>query len=212
MTKTKPRYTNRSDFPEQLPTTKTQYCWQCHAPGAYKIEGERVAYACKKLDEISDRVLIYDPNMQAHFDKQKRLVHESCGVFLVGPSGDLLLFKRRKYPFLLSIPAGHLELGEQPDRCAARETEEEVGIHVGNLSLLFTGNIVGDRCLGGADIHHWNAYGALIAHDVQAQLDGEGSSWGWYNPTALTRKNTVQPVIYLLQRPGIREKIMELAR
>lgn len=43
---------------------------------------------------------------------------------------ELLLVKQFRYPFqkfLLELPAGKLDLGEDPEICAARELEEETG-------------------------------------------------------------------------------------
>ncbi len=39
-----------------------------------------------------------------------------------------------------STPGGHLEFGESPEECAARETMEETGVTVANLSLLAVTN------------------------------------------------------------------------
>lgn len=39
---------------------------------------------------------------------------------------------------LLEIPAGTLEVGEDPDACAARELEEETGYQAANLRYLFS--------------------------------------------------------------------------
>lgn len=36
---------------------------------------------------------------------------------------------------MLELPAGKLEKGEQPETCAHRELEEEIGYHAGNLVL-----------------------------------------------------------------------------
>jgi len=200
-------YTTRSDFPELLPSKKTQYCWDCHAPGAYKIEDKLVQYGCNDCSTISDRVLIHDPNMQSYFDEQDRLVHEGCGMFMISPEGKLLLFKRRKYPYLLTIPAGHLEQGEQPGPAAIRETEEEVGIKVTSILPVFSGAIEGDSCLGGADIHSWDAFATVIPKNSKPRLDGEGSAWGWYSPSALTASNTVQPVLYMLQQTAVKQAL-----
>lgn len=195
-------YTTRKDFPEILPKIKTFYCWTCRSTDVFKETAADgvVNYICKDCGESTPRVLIYDSNMQQHFDGQDRLVHESCGIFLVNKNRKVLLFKRLKYPYLLTIPAGHLEVGESPSGCAIRETFEEVGVVVNNLELVFCGDIEGDSCLGGADIHHWNAYITRIDDDFKVKLDEEGCGWGWYDTSDLKITNTVRPVLILLSK------------
>lgn len=196
-------YTKRSDFPKVLPSVTRQYCWQCHADGAVRRDHDGVvSYSCLACGADSPRVLVYDPKMVLWFDDEERLVHEGCGVFVRQADGKLLLFQRTKYPYLLTIPAGHMENGEAPDLCAVRETKEEIGIQPTNLRKVFEGVIEGDSCLGGADIHYWHAYVSTIdARQAPAvQLDEEGASWGWYDPRDLHAGNTVQPVLYLMQQ------------
>lgn len=195
-------YTKRSDFPAELPDKKTQYCWICHSSGAIRRDQDGiVSYFCDTCGASSPRVLIYDPQMIAWFDGKDRLVHESCGVFLKRSDEKLLLFKRTKFPYLLTIPAGHLEINEQPDLCAIRETEEEVGLKVAEIKKVFEGNIEGDSCLGGADIHKWHAYVADInpTQENDIKLDEEGSGWDWYDISDLNKENTVQPVLYIIK-------------
>jgi 8-oxo-dGTP pyrophosphatase MutT (NUDIX family) len=201
-------YTTRTDFPEVLPDGKTFYCWHCHKPGVKKTDAHGAMYSCKICGHSEPRVLIYDPGMQQYFDAQNRLVHASCGVFIVRNDGKLLLFKRRKFPFLLTIPAGHMEVGEDPSVCARREMLEEIGIDAPQLSAIFEGNIEGDACLGGADIHYWYAYAAAIdSNNLSITLDSEGEAWGWYDPAELSAHNTVQPVWHMLQQPVMRRKL-----
>lgn len=206
------RYTTRSDFPEQLPVTKTHYCWHCHAPDAKKHGKRRVSYICAICGRSSGRVLIYDPRMQLYFDAHSHLVHRSCGVFVTRADGKLLLFKRSKFPYLLTIPAGHLEVGEDPLSCAKRETQEEIGIAATKLTQIFEGTIAGDSCLGGADIHQWYTYACIVEDEKGITLDGEGVAWGWYDRSELSAHNTTQPVLYMLHRPEIVTALQHVVR
>jgi ADP-ribose pyrophosphatase len=57
-----------------------------------------------------------------------------------GPDPEILLIRQYRYAagtFLLEIPAGRLEPGESPERCAERELEEETGRRPGNLRKVF---------------------------------------------------------------------------
>ncbi len=83
-------------------------------------------YHCNTCVKLSERVLIYDPSMMQSFNEKGDLVHYSAGVLLLNDTKELLLFLRTKYPFLYTIPAGHISKGEDPKEAALRETEEEV--------------------------------------------------------------------------------------
>ena len=61
----------------------------------------------------------------------------AAGVLLPGPQGVLLV--RRKFDPRAGdwcLPAGFMEYGESPERCAVRELYEETGLHV-RLTGLF---------------------------------------------------------------------------
>lgn len=206
-------FTVRSDFPATLPATHTEYCFSCHQTGtltAHRIDGKKM-YTCSACGTTNQRLLIYDPAMVSYFDAQDRLVHEGCGVIPVRSDGKLLLFQRVKYPFLLTIPAGHLEPNEDPMVCAAREMTEEIGITPIALEQIFTGPIEGDSCMGGADIHFWHAYIAVLDTTVTPHLTGdEGREWGWYGLDELNETNAVQPLLHMLADETVREKLANL--
>ncbi len=53
-----------------------------------------------------------------------------CAVVPITAEGKILLVKQFRYPYnevIIEIPAGKLELGEDPLECAVRELKEEVG-------------------------------------------------------------------------------------
>ena len=58
------------------------------------------------------------------------------GVATIITRGDRVLLMKRKGPHgtgTWSTPGGHLDFGESPEQCAAREAKEEVGIDVVNI-------------------------------------------------------------------------------
>ncbi len=50
-------------------------------------------------------------------------------MFVRNPEGKFLFFERTIFPFAFTVPAGHVDAGEEPDIAALRELEEEVGLH-----------------------------------------------------------------------------------
>ncbi len=47
--------------------------------------------------------------------------------------GKIVLIERKKFPYGLALPGGHVELGERPKRTAVRELKEETGLVVESL-------------------------------------------------------------------------------
>ncbi len=74
----------------------------------------------------------------------KREVVEHHGAVAIVPRRDsetvLLIrqFRQAVGETLLEIPAGTLEEGEEPDVCAARELEEEIGYRASSLRRMFS--------------------------------------------------------------------------
>jgi len=70
-------------------------------------------------------------------EEKGEIIHHSVGI-IVTYENQLLFLKRRKYPTKFSIPAGHLEEGEDPDQAVLRELYEETGIeNAENVEKLF---------------------------------------------------------------------------
>jgi 8-oxo-dGTP diphosphatase len=143
--------------------------------------------------------------MIQYFDEQDRLIHEGAGVIVQNEEGDILFFLRTKYPFLWTIPGGHMSPGEDSKAAALRELEEEVGLSIQTAQLIFEGIIEGDECMGGATIHKWYLYHAKVK-DVAVHLDDEGSRFAWF-PISSIPENITYPVAYLLEQPGVKHAI-----
>lgn len=62
----------------------------------------------------------------------------AAAVLALDPEGRAVLVRQHRFPhgYVLEIPAGTLERGEDPKACAARELMEETGHRAGRLSRL----------------------------------------------------------------------------
>lgn len=86
--------------------------------------------------------LYVDTVMLPNGHKSKREVIKSkdaVGVIPVTKEGKLVLVRQYRYPArveLLEIPAGRIEIGEEPDHAAIRELSEETGYKVNRLEKL----------------------------------------------------------------------------
>lgn len=69
----------------------------------------------------------------------------AVAIVPVLPDGRILMVRQFRHPVgkvLIEIPAGKLDVGESPDRCALRELEEETGYRAGFMECrasIFTG-------------------------------------------------------------------------
>ncbi len=72
----------------------------------------------------------------------RELVEHSGGAsVLYIEDGKVLLVRQFRYAYgesIYELPAGKLEVGEDPAFAAARELEEEAGVKAGRLELMFT--------------------------------------------------------------------------
>lgn len=84
-----------------------------------------------RIDSIRDGEVEY---------KREVVVHRGSAVIVpVFDDGTLALVKQYRHAagkYLLEIPAGSLEKGEDPKTCARRELEEEVGVTAANIELI----------------------------------------------------------------------------
>lgn len=64
--------------------------------------------------------------------------HPGATAILAIENGKLLLVKQHRFNhgFVLEIPAGTLEKGETPRKCAVRELKEETGYHASKMTPL----------------------------------------------------------------------------
>jgi 8-oxo-dGTP diphosphatase len=71
--------------------------------------------------------------------------HPRVGVGVIVTRGERILLIKRKGVHgqgTWSTPGGHLEVGESPEACAARETMEETGVSITNVRALgFTNDL-----------------------------------------------------------------------
>lgn len=116
---------------------------------------------------------------------ERRIVMPTCNNTSVGiivvRDGHLLVINRKKPPFGIALPAGHVD-AENPspadfESAAERELREETGLRVTRCTLVAEGRM-GNPCRRGATWHYWRIYRA----ETQGQLDPSieetlGASW-----------------------------------
>lgn len=107
-----------------------------------RIDSRRV-YSGKVISVDLDRVRFPDGST-GELEMVRHPGASAIVPFLGDPAGEdpqILLIRQYRYAaegFLYEIPAGRLEAGEDPERCARRELKEETGCEAGSVERLFT--------------------------------------------------------------------------
>jgi 8-oxo-dGTP pyrophosphatase MutT (NUDIX family) len=148
---------------------------QCESRNIEEVLNEnRTYYFCADCNKLYDRAFDtrFGRDIVSHTPK-----HRSVGAFI--QRGDkFLVLKRKSFPFGYDLPAGHIEFREKPLDALKREVFEETGLKVKKTDLLYEGDIEGDKCRYGADIHYWYFY-ACEYEGATPVANAESSSIVW---------------------------------
>ncbi|WP_433271499.1 NUDIX hydrolase [Actinosynnema sp. CS-041913] len=178
-----------------------QFCLHCHAESVeWFTEGGRKRCACAACGRVADRALVLDPAVSWWVEPDGEYWHETAGVFLRDPEGRFLFFQRTAYPFALTVPAGHVERGEEPAAAAARELFEETGVPPPVMRPLERLPIPGDGCRRGADAHVWHPFLAEFDGRAPLRLNSEGESARWLGAREALSHDLTHAVRTLLER------------
>jgi 8-oxo-dGTP pyrophosphatase MutT (NUDIX family) len=166
------------------------YCYQCQSHDVAVVG--RNEYQCWTCQKTRPRALIIDPAIKWWTDKNKEYWHEVAGVFIANDEGKLLFFERTRYPFGVTVPAGHTDRDENtPVKTAARELTEETGIRLApdNLTLIASDDVLGDQCRRGSDAHRWHTFSGRVPMDAQIKIDpSEGLKPVWLTLREATQR------------------------
>ena len=162
-----------------------RYCRKCLAPGVQEIitSSRKKYYSCGKCGSRSARFILVDKQGKQKWTS-RGLLHFGAGAF-IWRGGKILLLQRPVYPFAYTIPGGHMDKGETPRQTLSREIKEETGLDLKNIALIYKGELPGDRCRKGGDIHMWWLYRAEAVGRVRP--DKESRSSRWVLPTELKK-------------------------
>jgi ADP-ribose pyrophosphatase len=111
----------------------------------YTILEEKIVYNdFFRIKKARLRHELFDGKGEIEIERQCFERGDSVAVLIHETDTDCLLFTRqfrypvadKAYPWILEIPAGSVEKDEQPEDCARREVEEEIGYAVGDLEYI----------------------------------------------------------------------------
>lgn len=190
------------DFPWQ-DDRRHDYCLYCHAEPAEKISADGTdLFHCHACGRTAERRVVIDPGMTWWRGDDDEYWHESAGVFVRNGAGKFLFFERAIFPVSkLTVPSGHVDAGETPERAASRELVEETSWQAPQVEHVASADIVGDSCRRGSDAHRWHAYRAEFdAADSGIQLSGEGRLPRWLTLAEASAAELIYPVRYMIDR------------
>ena len=84
---------------------------------------------------------VYDGMIEGRKVKREMIEHRGAAAMLAfDENNKVILVKQHRFPhgYVLEIPAGTLEKGEKPIKCAFRELEEETGYSAKKMTSLIT--------------------------------------------------------------------------
>lgn len=153
-----------------------QYCIKCFSKNVERVfRNDLTYYYCRSCNDTAERSIVIDNKIVWWIDSHNVYWHESVGVLVV-VDDKLLTFFRKIYPFLYTIPAGHLDKGELPENAALRELYEETNISNHSLEMVKQNfDISGDSCRRGSDNHRWHLYRLKLASMPTVSLSDEAS-------------------------------------
>lgn len=154
---------------------------ECFSGPVERVFAEgRTYYRCDACNKISARSIVIDNGITWWISEQGTYFHESVGVLVMNEKKELLCLLRSIYPFVYSIPSGHLDAGELPMNAAIRELEEETGlVPTANIELIAEYDLHGDSCRRGSDDHRWHLYRTLVTGQPTIHLSDEASHFKW---------------------------------
>jgi 8-oxo-dGTP pyrophosphatase MutT (NUDIX family) len=186
------------------------YCENCFTAGVQQIlQDGRKGFICAACGRVSDRRISLSAPISWWITPDRALWHESAGIFIFNSDGKILFFELTKYPYGLTIPAGHCDRGEGFEDTVVRELREETGLLINSVQFLANADIEGDSCSRGADAHRWHVF---TGHDTSTQISmdaSEGVNAVWLTLEEVDTNKLTVPVRYFIN--AHRETLANLA-
>ncbi len=180
------------------------YCLRCRRETVRSArQNGQLVYTCTGCSHVGPRALIIDPAINWWLGQDGEYWHEAAGVFLRNARGEFLFFERTKFPFGLTVPAGHVDRGEAHLRTARRELFEETGVRLPERAFkhVSTDNVRGDSCRRGSDAHRWHAYAAKLRVGATIKVSSdEGTRPVWLGLDQALQRDITFVTRYVITR------------
>ncbi len=103
----------------------------------YSIVSSKEMYNGKIFKVLQDEIVLPNGKIATRDIVEHR---GAAAVVPVDKDGNIIFVRQHRHPassMILEIPAGKLEINEDPFDCASRELEEEIGYKSDNIQLMF---------------------------------------------------------------------------
>lgn len=179
------------------------FCLECKKENIKTVEKEgKEYYWCENCQKYFERAIIITPDTLFDVKPDGTLRHFSIGA-MIKKDNKYLLFKRRKFPFVWVNPAGHLYKNENPEIATIREVEEETGLRVKSIKLLFEEELASDPCRRGVDVHYWRLYLCECEGMLRECSEAEPNTLGWYKPDEIAKFELSNPTKHFFKKMGV---------
>ncbi len=179
-----------------------EYCVDCHQEGGIAtktVPGNVPLVHCSFCGKDNERAIIIDPALHWWLDEKGQYWHKSVGIMIVNKEGKVLVIERAKFPPGYSLPAGHIDNGENPATAVKREAYEEVGLTIHKPQLVLETAIHGDSCRRGCDDHMWQLFVAAMPVSQTVQYEeNEARAAVWMNVDELKKQNVPYAMRHLI--------------
>lgn len=149
--------------------------------------GELRNYLCDKGHRNKRRV--FHKNVETFETDSGETGHYTASVILYNDNKELYLQERAAAPEGWTIPAGHVDNGEDIEDAAKRELREETGIapkeSESELEKLGVETLENDRCTKGANTHEWHIYCLEVPVETSIELSQESKQYKWFEEREL---------------------------
>ena len=140
------------------------YCFFCLHPSPRRsLTPSQILYTCIACGKTDGLILRIGQGLKSTWHNDA-LQHFTIGALLKNKaSGKFLLMKKRTYPQIIDVIAGHIKTEETPEVTLERELKQETGLPLLAHRLIWEGLAANLLCRRGASYHYWHLY--LCAFD-----------------------------------------------
>lgn len=159
-------HTDITSLPEGM------YCFFCHSPELVKHETpESLTYTCENCGKTDARTVVIDPALAFEMTSDGP-AHSTVGALLYRETDQtFLLMKKKTYPPVIDVIAGHLDKGESPETAVSREVKEETNLTITSQKKIWEGMVKNRFCRRGISNHYWYLY--LCTYEGKPIIDTE---------------------------------------